>query len=70
MPGGVGGVASRDVPLSRLQRVAGQPIKSDGWFPVAAVPTGPRAALCEDDLGSGTDCAPFMRGFAAVNSRG
>ena len=51
----------------RLQRVAGQPsltIKSDGWFPVAAVPTGPRAALCEDDLDSGTDCAPFMRGFS------
>ena len=51
----------------RLQRVAGQPsltIKSDGWSPVAAVPIGPRAALCEDDLDSGTDCAPFMRGFS------
>ena len=34
----------------RLQRVAGQPsltIKSDGWSPVAAVPTGPRAALAK-----------------------
>src|SRR5215472_2225954 len=51
----------------RLQRVAGQPsltIKSDGWFPLAAGPTDPRAALCKDDLGSGTDSAPFMRGFS------
>ena len=51
----------------RLQRVAGQPsltIKSDGWFPVAAGPPDPRAALCEDDLYSGTDSAPFMRGFS------
>ena len=51
----------------RLQRVAGQPsltIKSDGWFPVAAGPPDPRAALCEDDLDSGTDSAPFMRGFS------
>ena len=51
----------------RLQRVAGQPsltIKSDGWFPVTAGPPDPRAALCEDDLDSGTDSAPFMRGFS------
>ena len=51
----------------RLQRVSGQPsliIKSDGWFPAAAGPTDPRAALCEDDLDSGTDSAPFMRGFS------
>src|SRR5207344_334092 len=51
----------------RLQRVAGQPslsIKSDGWFPVAAGPPDPRAALCEDDLDTGTDSAPFMRGFS------
>src|ERR1700727_248379 len=51
----------------RLQRVAGQPsltIKSDGWFPIAAGPTDPRAALYEDDLDSGTDSAPFMRGFS------
>ena len=51
----------------RLQRVAGQPsltIKSDGWFPVTAGPRDPRAALCEDDLDSGTDSAPFMRGFS------
>ena len=27
-------------------------------------PTGPRAALCEDYLDSGTDSAPFMRGFS------
>src|SRR6476619_5970129 len=67
MPGGVGGVAPRGVPLSRLQRVAGQPsltIKSDGWFPVAAGPPDPTTALCEDYLYSGTDSAPFMRGFS------
>ena len=44
-------------------------IKSDGWSPVAAGPPDPRAALCEDDLYSGTDSAPFMRGFfAAANA--
>jgi hypothetical protein len=49
------------------QRVAGQPsltIKRDGWSPVAAGPPDPRAALCEDDLDSGTDSAPSMRGFS------
>ena len=57
----------------RLQRVAGQPsltIKSDGWFPVAAGPPDPRAALCEDDLDSGTDSAPFMRGFSPPPTEG
>ena len=51
----------------RLQRVTGQPsltIKSDGWFPIAAGPTDPRADPCQDDLDSGTDSAPFMRGFS------
>jgi hypothetical protein len=51
----------------RLQRVAGQPsltIESGGWSPVAAFPTGPKAALCGDYLDSRTDCAPFMRGFS------
>jgi hypothetical protein len=39
-------------------------IKSDGWFPVAAGPPDPTTALCEDYLYSGTDSAPFMRGFS------
>src|SRR6516162_9262386 len=51
----------------RLQRVAGQPsltIKSDGWLRLAAGPIDPRAALCEDDIDTGTDSAPFMCGFS------
>ena len=32
--------------------------------PIAAGPTDPRAALCEDDLDCETDSAPFMRGIS------
>ena len=36
----------------------------------AAGPTDPRAVLCEDDIGPGTDSAPFMRGFSPPPTRG